>query len=276
MKNVIALDIGGTNFRGSRINSNYEMEETNITPTQRGSNEVFINNIVSLVNQLKNDDTIAVSIGVPGRVSNTGFVYDLPNVGVKNLDIKGELSKHFTLPISVKNDAEVASVGEANLGEGKDYDSLYFITISTGLGGAYTNKKEYVPIGKEIGHELILYKNKYYEYEHLMSGSGLKLLSKLNKLKIANSKEFFELVEVKDPKALKVLDEYVKLLNHFLQEVVFTYSPKVITITGGVTKAKKYFFHKLKANGSIIKETKLGENAGLFGAAVVGFKIALQ
>ena len=106
-----------------------------------------------------------------------------------------------------------------------------------------------------------------------MSGSGLKLLAKLNKLKVSSSKEFFELVDRKDPKALKILDIWVSLLNKFLQEVAHTFEPDIITITGGVTKSKKYFFHKLKAGKTIIKETKLGENAGLMGAGVVGIRI---
>ncbi len=274
MKNVIALDIGGTNFRGARINNDYVMEEIKIYPTQRGDKDLFVNNVISLIDELKNKDTISISIGIPGRVSNAGFIYDLPNVGIKEIDLANILNKHYGLPVSVKNDAEVASIGEANLGEGKDYNSLYFITISTGLGGAYTLNKDFVPVGKEIGHQLVLYKGKYYEYEHLMSGTGLKLLAKLNKLKISSSKELFELVDKKDPKANKILETYINLLNKFLAEVTFTYQPDIITITGGVMKSKKYFFNKLSAKGVIIKETKLGENAGLIGAGVVGFKIA--
>jgi glucokinase len=47
------------------------------------------------------------------------------------------LSKEFGSPTHVDNDANVAALGEQRFGAGKGYDSLMYITISTGVGGGW-------------------------------------------------------------------------------------------------------------------------------------------
>ncbi|WP_269139934.1 ROK family protein [Rossellomorea arthrocnemi] len=44
---------------------------------------------------------------------------------------------YFELPVKVDNDANVAVVAEAKLGAGAGYESVYYLTVSTGVGGGF-------------------------------------------------------------------------------------------------------------------------------------------
>ncbi len=47
------------------------------------------------------------------------------------------LEAEFGVPVSVDNDANVAALGEHRFGAGQGYDSLLYITVSTGVGGGW-------------------------------------------------------------------------------------------------------------------------------------------
>ena len=57
--------------------------------------------------------------------------------GFENYPICDKLADRFNLPTFIDNDANVAGLAEALLGAGKDYPTCYYVTISTGIGGAF-------------------------------------------------------------------------------------------------------------------------------------------
>ncbi|HOH95265.1 MAG TPA: ROK family protein, partial [Bacilli bacterium] len=134
---IIALDIGGTNIRAAIADQNGKLLEVVKEKTLRHDKEIFITQVKGIITQLdlSKYDPIAISIGVPGRVRQNGFIDELPNIGITNIDLVSALQKTFKLPVSVRNDAEMAAFAEAALGAGKELKSTYFVTISTGIGG---------------------------------------------------------------------------------------------------------------------------------------------
>ena len=274
MKNVICLDIGGSNFRVARINQNYEFEKVEIEHTIHGNKDQFCEQVVRLIRKLINTETMAISAGVPGRVNPVnGYIYALPNVGVNEFFLSTELNKHFNVPIFIRNDAEMAVMAESNIGAGKKYKSCYFITISTGLGGALSIDKKIFASSAEIGHTLTKYGTSYYEFEQIASGSGIVKLARLNGLKLDQARDLFELVKNGDKKAEEILNDWVKIMKSFLNFIYNTFRPEIICITGGVMKSKDLFFSSLQDSLKVpIVECQTGENAGLIGAAVYAFK----
>jgi glucokinase len=57
--------------------------------------------------------------------------------GWENVPLGGLLEKEFGVPAGVDNDANVAALGEHRFGAGQGYDSLFYITVSTGVGGGW-------------------------------------------------------------------------------------------------------------------------------------------
>lgn len=274
MKNVISLDIGGTNFRVAKIDSSLKMIESSSSSTIKNNLDLFCMQLIEMINKTIDENSIAISLGVPGRVNSvTGYVYALPNIGISNFDLVQILFEKFRIPVYIKNDAEMAVLAESVIGAGKDYDSTYFITISTGLGGAFSFHENNVISSAEIGHTLVKYGISYYEFEEIASGTGLVKLAKLNRYIISSSKELFDAVGQNDTKAKKIYGDWLSIMKKFFNLINETFTPDIIVITGGVMKSKACFFSELQKQSKIpVLECKTGENAGLFGAAIYAFK----
>lgn len=278
MRKVIALDIGGTNTRVALINENYEVEKVLINPTVVGNLDLFLENVSKTIREAITDftDVCAIAAGVPGRVRHDGYIYALPNVHITSIPLSDYLQKEFGLPCFVRNDAEIAALAEANVGPYKTYKSLYFVTISTGVGGALCIDGKLVNSSYEVGHTMTAYHNEIHEFEHMASGTGLRRLADMNGLNIASAKEFFDLVQNKHPLALRVYKDWIKMLSEWIEMNQENFSPDVFALTGGVMKSKDIFFEDLKraCPSATLVECACGQQAGLIGAAVFGFQNA--
>ncbi|MBD2498524.1 ROK family protein [Nostoc sp. FACHB-280] len=161
---ILALDFGGTKLAaavtqlGSRQWLRYERH---LSPT--GANATTDLEIMrSLIHNLLQGETpaaIGVSFGGPVDFT-TGTVRLSHHVpGWENLPLKHLLENEFGVPASVDNDANVAALGECRFGAGQEYDSLFYITISTGVGGGWIlNGKPWrgnAGMAGEIGHIVV-------------------------------------------------------------------------------------------------------------------------
>ncbi len=69
------------------------------------------------------------------------------------------LSSAFDLPVFLENDANAAALGEALYGVGRHSSSVYYVTVSSGIGGGYVYKKQLIRgangYAGEIGNTII-------------------------------------------------------------------------------------------------------------------------
>jgi len=278
MKKIVALDIGGTNTRVALINEKYEIESVVINPTVVGNVDLFLASIKKTIEQaIKNwDGVLAIATGVPGRVRYDGFIYALPNIHIDNIPLSQYLFDSFHVPTYVINDAEVAALAEANVGTYKSFRSVYFVTISTGIGGALCIDGKIRNSSYEVGHTMTECRGQVHEFEHMASGPGIVKLCAMNGLDIASSREFFELVKNGHPQAQNVYRDWIKIMADWFEMNWRNFSPEVFTITGGVTKNSGLFLEDLRkaAPDCHIELCACGQEAGLIGAAVLGFQKA--
>lgn len=275
MKYVIALDIGGTNLRAAIVNEDYDLVHVLIRDTVKGSLASFYQDIITIINDLNYQkyQPLAISIGVPGRVRANGFIDALPNIGIENIDLAHFISHHFNRPTFVRNDAEMASVAEGVVGGGKGKTSTYFITVSTGIGGALFENGKIKNPSLEIGHMLVDYKNEYYELEKIASGVGILKLLELNQLPLPSAKVFFDKIRQNDPLYLPIYRDWLTLISNFINFVNAAYTPDVIVFTGGVMKSGDVFFDELVdlVAPAPLVPTHFAQDSGLIGAAAYGF-----
>lgn len=275
MKYILSLDLGGTNLRCALINSDLDIIKVVYNTTTGGSVNRFLEDVKNLINEIdyKSYNVGAIVIGVPGRVRANGFIDELPNVHIKNIPLKEHIESVFNIVTFVRNDAEIAAVAEAIAGAGRSYNSTYFITISTGIGGCLFENGRIKNPSEEIGHTLVFYKDEYFELEKIASGRGLTRLLELNNIAPIDARTFFELVGKKDPLVMDVYFDWVNLVASLINYVYKVFSPEIFVLTGGVMKSSDVFLEDLRrlTTPALLVKAYFEQDSGLIGAAAYGF-----
>jgi glucokinase len=277
MTYVIALDIGGTNCRVALIDETYQLVSSYVEDTHVGDRSLFLTQVEALIRRF---DTYlpfvrAISLGVPGRVDAHEFIPILPNIKIHDVPLKTYLSSRFLCPVFIRNDAVMAALAEGNLGHGRSYRSSYFMTISTGIGGALIRDHQLAYSSEEIGHMLVPYNNTWIELEQRGSGTGIVKLAQDNGLTIDSSRTFWQRVGQKDSQTQTTYDAWIRIMRHTLTFIDTYFQPDIFIFSGGVMRNEALFFHDFKTmlphRHMVIAE--LGQNAGLLGAAYLGFSL---
>ncbi len=275
MKNVLALDIGGTNIRVAVIDETLSIIKVIRRSTTVGSIKLFLEQVCSIIDELNPEqyNISAIAAGVPGRVRWDGFIDALPNIHIDNIPLREYLEARYKVPVFIKNDAEVAGFAEGVAGAGKDKRSSFFITISTGIGGALVCDKKIKNASYEIGHTLFNYRGNYYEIEKIASGVGIGKLLELNDVPNIPSHLFFDRVANKDEMYLPAYHDWLNLISAFFQYIHKSFEPEVIVLSGGVLKSSKVFFDDLQVLNTniVLARAQFDQDAGLIGAACYAF-----
>lgn len=276
MKKVLAFDIGGTNTRLALVNENFEIEKVAIRPTPLNDKEAFLANIFSLMEEFPLNDVISIGMGVPGVVDiKNAKIIILPNVGIGDIELGKIFKEKYNLDLYLRNDAQVACLAEATLGKGKDYDRVFFVTISTGLGGSLCVDGRIQGYLTEVGHTLFKYKDSYQEFE-LAGGTNIHKLAKMNGSTITNAKDMFEMAKAGNEEAVSLLKEWKYIITSYFKLMNDSYMPDIFVVTGGMMKSKDQFFEDIvnAVPDTPVEECYFFEQAGLIGSAVYAFQQA--
>ena len=80
---------------------------------------------------------VGVSFGGPvdARAGMVRLSHHMP--GWENTPLAKLLQQEFKVPVAIENDANLGGLGEWRLGAGQGCGSLFYVTISTGIGGGW-------------------------------------------------------------------------------------------------------------------------------------------
>jgi glucokinase len=108
-----------------------------IQPTDGSSTAALIEQLVAMVEGLRDGDLGAVGIGVPSVVEfETGRVVSSVNVPLADVPLRQVLGERLGLPVFVDNDATVAALAEAHDDQLQLVaHNLVMLTVGTGVGG---------------------------------------------------------------------------------------------------------------------------------------------
>ncbi|MBW4615809.1 MAG: ROK family protein [Desmonostoc vinosum HA7617-LM4] len=164
MELILALDFGGTKLAAALVNvgsREWLRYERRLSPANAnaGTDLDIMRSLIHSLLQGTKPSAIGISFGGPVDAS-TGTVRLSHHVaGWENFALKDLLQQEFGVPVCVDNDANVAALGEHRFGAGQGYDSLFYITVSTGVGGGWIlNGKPWRGAGGmagEIGHMVV-------------------------------------------------------------------------------------------------------------------------
>ncbi len=245
------------------------------------------------------EDVAGAGIGVPGPVTNDGYVNKAVNLGWnERFNVEEKLSSMLGLPVKAGNDANVAALGEMWKGGGAGAENVVFVTLGTGVGGGIIIGGKIVTgshgAGGEIGHIHVEDKEtdrcgcgNHGCLEQYASATGVvrianKLLKETEEETVLrtgeiSAKTVFDAVKAGDAFAIKVAEQFGKYLGTALANISAIVDPEVFVIGGGVSKAgevlldyiKKYYvpnaFHGCRETR--FELAKLGNDAGIYGTA---------
>ena len=147
MKYAVGIDIGGTNTRVALINESYEIIERIQFLTDVDDPDKTMDKIVETISSFKLD-IVGVGMSCPGPLDLIkGKILTTPNLHGKwhDCEISKKLEEKIHIPVYLENDANLAALAESVIGEGKAYDYVQYLTVSTGLGaGLVINKKIFI------------------------------------------------------------------------------------------------------------------------------------
>lgn len=312
---VIALDIGGTSIKGAIINEEGNILykdsfniEANFTSEEHKTN---IANIIKklLENMPSEYNPIGIGLDCPGVMNSDtlhmGGAENVPGLhGIKFSDI-GDL---FDLPIKTANDASMAALGEAKYGSGKDkeYKSVMFITLGTGVGGGFVfNGKLFTgSLGGagEVGHVFVVPDGDKCNcgssgcIERYASATGFIAMAKqkihknvvpttltYEELEKGKAKAIFDAAKKGDALAKETIAECSYYLGMSIAQALNMLDLDLVLIGGGLCKDFDMMIEHIKrgvnnyglrmmVRNLEIKPASLGNDAGVLGCAAMFFR----
>lgn len=264
---MLGVDIGGTKIAAGLVDGEARVRSAPVTPTRASEGyAVAIEQVHRAIAGALNDRVRAIGICAPGPLNpKTGVIWNPPNLpGWRDVPLAELVSARYGLPCRVENDANAAGLAEAKFGAGRGFETVFYATISTGIGaGIVLNQR--VHHGRtggagEGGHVTIDYRSPVICncgtpgcIEVLASGTAMTA----HRLP---------------------LEEICIRIAAWLGSVISLLDPDVIVLGGGVTKHGNEFFARIReevpqrtinrfASGTPIVPAELGDNVGVVGAA---------
>jgi glucokinase len=298
MNRILAVDIGGTKTAIGIIDETGTILARDVSPTPRGEPGAVVTMVRRMAASLGADKGTVAALGLslPGILDPSGEVlqrsetsswYDVPFVRM--------FSDAFGLPVTADNDVNACAIAEATYGGGADLDSFFWMTISTGIGGAMYEGGRVLRgahgMAGEIGHLVVrpggepcacgnkgcleaesagpAWKRKAIR----LGGGGLRG-------EALDARAVAEGARAGDASCLRVVDDVADALATGIAAVMNVFDPQVVFLGGGVAEARDLLIPRIVASlpplvfvygqrNTKILGSALGYDAALIGAAAI-------
>jgi glucokinase len=308
----LGLDIGGTRLKGGAIDASGKVLARAVEPTVPGQSlKAFEKQLDALIARLVAEVgptyTLAgVGASITGPVDpDVGCVY-LPGK-IRGLDQHKTvpyLRKRWKVPVTADNDGRLACYAEWKAGAGRGIDNLLVFTLGTGIGsGVVLDGRlltdRHFQRGTQCGHFVIdlhgprCLTGARGTGESVASVTALvqevrSALARGLPLAVAEHKPVHEIVfpdivaavRQKDPLVTEIFERWLDRFAAVVLNSFYAYTPDLILLAGGPTKAAPFFLKKLQSRleaaafrvpvGHAIPllVAILGEDAGWIGGAL--------
>ena len=305
----IGIDLGGTNIAVGVVNERHEIVSHTSVPTlAHRSPEAVIADMGHAVRAALDQagvtaaDCASIGVGSPGTCdSDRGVVVRAYNLGWYEVPVCQMLTERFGIPARLSNDANCAALAEYVAGAG--CRNMVLITLGTGVGGGIIiDGKIYAGMrsaGAELGHTVLVLDGEpctcgrrgcweaYASATALIRQTGQAALAHPESLLASipaqdiNGRTAFDAAEQGDAAARAVVARYCEYVAAGLTDLVNALAPERILLGGGISRqgesllgpVREYVaahcFGQRQGAIPVIAEAKLGNEAGIIGAAAL-------
>lgn len=310
----VGVDLGGTNIVAGVVDEYYKIigKGKRKTACPRPAGEILKDIALCVQDAVRTakidmEDVVSIGIGTPGSVNKRlGMIEYANNLGFDKVPARDILSKYFTQPIYLENDANCAALGEAVAGAGGNVDNFVAITLGTGVGSGIIINGKIVngcnDAGGEMGHSVLVVDGEPCTcgrrgcWEAYSSATALVRQTRQameqnrdsvmweivdHDLQNVNGRTAFEGMRRGDRTAQAVVDTYIKYLAAGITNVINIFQPDVLCVGGGIgcegeplLEPVRRYVEKERYSIHCGKQTRicsavLGNDAGIIGAALL-------
>ena len=289
----IGIDLGGTKIEVAVLDSqdNIIFRERLLTEAHLGSDHIF-NQIHTLYGKALisiQNKTHTLGLGTPGSISkNTHLLKNSNTLCLNRLPLQALLEDKLVHDIIIENDANCFALAEALMGAGKGYPSVFGIIMGTGCGGGivFDGKIRQGPqnIAGEWGHMVIdpqgepCYCGANGCVESFISGGGLEKRIKNKTGIIISAVDFFNPL-LKDESLRNIKQDFYARFGQALANLINILDPDIVILGGGLSNEESLYKEGVSevyarifndVPSTPIVKNKLGDSAGVIGAALIG------
>jgi N-acylmannosamine kinase len=283
---VLAIDIGGTKIAAAIVAGRLVKRRAQLPTPRTGRGD----DIVAAITALAEDLPRATAVGV----ATTGIVDkgELTAMNPTTLPIEdhfplaARLSERLGLPTLLINDAQAAGWAEYRYGAGRGTRAMAFVTVSTGIGGAFVLDGR-LQVGARglaghIGHIAtddegpLCGCGRRGCIECNASGTAIAALASARYNEAIDAQEVFRRASRGDPVGSEILDRAARQISHTLVDCIALLDLDCVVVGGGVGLAPG-FIDRIGAGVDTAPEifrrpvlaARLEADAGLIGAALL-------
>jgi len=289
----IGIDLGGTKIEVAVLDSqdNIIFRERLLTEAHLGSDHIF-NQIHTLYGKALisiQNKTHTLGLGTPGSISKkTHLLKNSNTLCLNRLPLQALLEDKLVHDIIIENDANCFALAEALMGAGKGYPSVFGIIMGTGCGGGivFDGKIRQGPqnIAGEWGHMVIdpqgeaCYCGANGCVESFISGGGLEKRIKNKTGIIISAVDFFNPL-LKEESLRNIKQDFYERFGQALANLINILDPDIVILGGGLSNEESLYKEGVNevyarifndVPSTPIVKNKLGDSAGVIGAALIG------
>ena len=291
----IGIDLGGTKTEAILLDEHDKelFRKRQSTPKDNDYRIILesIHQLISdTVDHISDASTYTIGIGIPGAINaDTQLVHNANTTCLIGHPLQQDLEKMLGQPVGVENDANCFTLAESLWGAGKGYGFVFGVIMGTGCGGGICINGQIRQgrhgIAGEWGHFSVdpggsrCYCGNRGCIETKISGSGVETAFLNIYHKRLTFQEIVQGYHKGDTQCTEAFFQFIDDYGRCLGGLISILDPDVVVLGGGLSninalytlgieKVKQYAFHD-NIQTPIVKN-KLGDSAGVFGAAWIG------
>ncbi len=299
MKYSIGIDIGGSNTRVALVDEDMSLVERVQFRTNPDDPKETLEKVKEVIEGFEKD-IVGIGVSCPGPLDlKTGYIINTPNLNESwwTFSIPETITEITGLPCYLENDANLAALAEAVVGDGKDKDYVQFLTVSTGLGSGQVVNKEIVNGAHGFAHEIancIVWRDGPSHgrlspgaVEAICSGTAITNRARRAGLDVAHAGEVNDLAKAGNPAAMEIMEDAKEYLANMIATLIAVTDPEIVILGGSVAmkitgfvqdvedRVKRKVFPPVDQYVDV-RPSSLSEDSGLLGAAYLAFSKAKQ
>jgi glucokinase len=290
---VIGVDVGGTKILSGLADRDGTLFERNLVESPGTSESDVLAALDAAVEALVDERVGAIGFGIPANLDQrTGRILRATNLPLDDFDLAAHARARFGVPVGIENDANAAALAEWELGAGRGLSSLVLLTLGTGVGGGIVLDGRLYRGWAEVGHMVVLAGGPPCQgnchgrghLEALVSGTAADRMASELWGPDADSHTLVEHARDGVEEALAQIDEIAEHLGAGIGSLVNLFNPELVVVGGGFGEAVADLVLQpaqeaarrqalAPADRTLrLVPARLGVEAGLVGAALVGFQ----